>query len=185
MIFGFNTDLRQGDTIYHVQSEPRPGELLLETQVFVRGRCIGKHSSSYAGHVSDEGFSEQQLQSLLKEQHRHVLDAIRDSRIEELLGEPKAVPLALEYVSPERGSGDPMLLRFRVLRGEDPVPGARLLSRLDASTPVFNRATSDGEGFAEMAIPLADTPPGDLSLLVHASHSGQSATRKFKIRRSE
>ena len=35
-------------TVYHVQSEAREGELLLQTQVFVRGRCIGKRASSYA-----------------------------------------------------------------------------------------------------------------------------------------
>ena len=48
MIFGFNTDIKQGDTVYHVQSEARESELLLQTQVFVRGRCIGKRATSYA-----------------------------------------------------------------------------------------------------------------------------------------
>ena len=48
MIFGFNTDIKQGDTVYHVQSEAREGELLLQTQVFVRGRCIGKRATPYA-----------------------------------------------------------------------------------------------------------------------------------------
>jgi hypothetical protein len=48
MIFGFNTDIRHEDTVYHVQSEAREGERLLQTQVFVRGRCIGKRAISYA-----------------------------------------------------------------------------------------------------------------------------------------
>ena len=48
MIFGFNTDVKHGDTMYHVQSEARESELLLQTQVFVRGRCIGKRATSYA-----------------------------------------------------------------------------------------------------------------------------------------
>ena len=42
MIFGFNTDIKHEDTVYHVQSEARENELTLQTQVFVRGRCIGK-----------------------------------------------------------------------------------------------------------------------------------------------
>ena len=41
MIFGFNTDVKHEETIYHVQSEAREADLLLQTQVFVRGRCIG------------------------------------------------------------------------------------------------------------------------------------------------
>ncbi len=48
MIFGFNTDIRHDDIVYHVQSEAREGEQLLQTQVFVRGRCIGKRAISYA-----------------------------------------------------------------------------------------------------------------------------------------
>jgi hypothetical protein len=31
MIFGFNTDVKHGDTIYHVQSEARESEKLLQT----------------------------------------------------------------------------------------------------------------------------------------------------------
>ena len=53
MIFGFNTDVKHGDTIYHVQSEARESELLLQTQVFVRGRCVGKKATSYAARASD------------------------------------------------------------------------------------------------------------------------------------
>ena len=48
MIFGFNTDIKHDDVVYHVQSEAREGETLLQTQVFVKGRCIGKHAVSYA-----------------------------------------------------------------------------------------------------------------------------------------
>ena len=47
MIFGFNTDIKHDDTVYHVQSEARENELTLQTQVFVRGRCIGKRALSY------------------------------------------------------------------------------------------------------------------------------------------
>ena len=55
MIFGFNTDVKHEDTVYHVQSEAREGEQLLQTQVFVRGRCIGKRAIPYgAGAVAGE-----------------------------------------------------------------------------------------------------------------------------------
>ena len=54
MIFGFNTDIRHDETVYHVQSEAREGEQLLQTQVFVRGRCIGTRAISYASGVEEE-----------------------------------------------------------------------------------------------------------------------------------
>ena len=58
MIFGFNTDVKHEDTVYHVQSEARQADLLLQTQVFVRGRCIGKRATSYAQKAADPEFSD-------------------------------------------------------------------------------------------------------------------------------
>ncbi len=86
MIFGFNTDVKHGDTVYHVQTEAQESDLLLQTWVFVGGRCIGKHSSSYAGQVSRPEFSDQHVHELLKEQHRSVLEAVREGRLQALLG---------------------------------------------------------------------------------------------------
>ncbi|MGA7684610.1 MAG: hypothetical protein WCC32_11365 [Terriglobales bacterium] len=112
MIFGFNTDIRHDDTVYHVQSEAREGEQLLQTQVFVRGRCIGKRAVSWTtaaasaaaqnatgapaqsdpsanpGQSADANQSpskDQDKEKLLRDLHREVLDAIRDGRLESVL----------------------------------------------------------------------------------------------------
>ncbi len=90
MIFGFNTDIEQGDTVYHVQSEARQKDLLLQTQVFVRGRCIGKRASSYADKVSQPGFSDENMHQLLKDQHRVVVEAVRAGKANEALGKQAA-----------------------------------------------------------------------------------------------
>src|SRR5207245_2468575 len=75
MIFGFNTDVKHGDTVYHVQSEARQSEFLFQTQVFVRGRCIGKRATSYADRAIDPFFTDKQKEAMLRDQHRYVLDA--------------------------------------------------------------------------------------------------------------
>jgi len=85
LIFGFNTDVKHGDTVYHVQSEARAADHLLQTQVFIRGRCMGKCASSYAEHSAAEGFTEEKLHELLKAQHRRVLDAIKEGKIEDVI----------------------------------------------------------------------------------------------------
>src|SRR5207302_1164057 len=74
MIFGFNTDVKHGDTIYHVQSEARESEKLLQTQVFVRGRCIGKKAISYANSAAEAGLGDPQKEQQLRDQHRLVLE---------------------------------------------------------------------------------------------------------------
>ena len=85
MIFGFNTDVKHGDTVYHVQSEAFPGSQTLQSTVFVQGRVLGKTTSSYASHIAEPDFSEHKMHHLLKEQHKRVLDAIREGRVESVL----------------------------------------------------------------------------------------------------
>ncbi len=87
MIFGFNTDVKFADTVYHVQSEARQHELVLQTLVFLKGRCIGKLTSSYAEQTKEPGFSEEHMHDLLKDQHKHLVAAVREGRIEAELGE--------------------------------------------------------------------------------------------------
>ena len=94
MIFGFNTDVKHGDTIYHVQSEAREGELLLQTQVFVRGRCVGKKAVSYAATAGQAQLGDTQREQQLREQHRQVLDAIREGKLENILDHPEPEALA-------------------------------------------------------------------------------------------
>src|SRR3954468_14763476 len=84
MIFGFNTDAKVGDTVYHVQSEARVNDLLLQTQVFVKGHCIGKRASSYAERTVQPEFSNEQMHELLKAQHRMMVEAVREGRMEAL-----------------------------------------------------------------------------------------------------
>jgi hypothetical protein len=102
MIFGFNTDVKHGDTIYHVQSEARESERLLQTQVFVRGRCVGKRATSYAAKPADtasgDAHGDTQKEQQLREQHRLVLDAIREGKLESVLdgGEPEVLAAVKE-----------------------------------------------------------------------------------------
>ena len=89
MVFGFNTDVKHQDTIYHVQSEAREADLLLQTQVFVRGRCVGKRAKSYAAKAAESGFGDAQKEHELREQHRLVLDAIREGKLNDVLDKPE------------------------------------------------------------------------------------------------
>ncbi|HYH00808.1 MAG TPA: hypothetical protein VD837_16880 [Terriglobales bacterium] len=85
-VFGFNTDIRSGDTVYHVQTEAHEAESSMQTAVFVRGRCIGKYVSSYVG----EADADQQVHELLKQQHRFVLNSVKEGRLETLLNSTAA-----------------------------------------------------------------------------------------------
>jgi len=194
MIFGFNTDVKHGDTIYHVQSEAREGELLLQTQVFVRGRCIGKRAKSYAHQANEAQLGDAQKEQQLREQHRLVLDAIREGKLDSVLDHPEAENLAsvkeldVEWMNSESMSVDRNLtLQLRVTEGGAAASGARLTFRFlrPGAAPFYTQAVADSGGAAEVKIEVEEATLADSSLLVQANFEGRTATRKFVLRKAQ
>jgi len=193
MIFGFNTDVKHGDIVYHVQSEAKEADLLLQTQVFVRGRCIGKRATSYAD-MSSESVSDQQKEQVLRDQHRLVLEAIREDRLDEVMEKRDAAELAatkeLDVQWLNAGSvhaDDSLLMRLQVTEGGAGVEGARItirFARPDA-VPFYTQVMTDPAGHAEMKIEMRESSLPDSSILEQANHSGRTATRKFQLRKVE
>jgi hypothetical protein len=195
MIFGFNTDVKHGETVYHVQSEARENELLLQTQVFVRGRCIGKRATSYADERGAGGFSDQQKEQILRDQHRLVLDSIRDGRLDTVLDKRDTAEslaaikeLDVHWLNADSVHSDRNLnIRLRVTDGGTGAPRARLpvrFARPDAA-PFYTQVMTDSSGDAEMKIDMEESSLPDSSLLVQASYSGRTTTRKFRLRKVE
>jgi hypothetical protein len=191
MIFGFNTDVKHGDTIYHVQSEAREGEFLLQTQVFVRGRCIGKKATSYAG-KSDQ-FADTQKEQQLREQHRLVLDAIREGKLDQALDrtEPETLATVKElevlWLNSDSVHADRNLtMQLKVTEGGAAAAGARLIFRFarPGASPFYTQAVADSGGAAEIKIEVEENQLPDSSLLVQASFEGRTATRKFELRKA-
>jgi hypothetical protein len=193
MIFGFNTDVKHEDTVYHVQSEARENDFLFQTQVFVRGRCIGKRATSYADRAHQNDFTDKQKEHLLREQHRFVLDSIREGKLEAALDKrdsPEALAaikqLDMQWVNADSVHKDgALLMRLRVTEGGAAIPGAKIVSRFGRtdSEPRFSRALSDQEGTAEIRVDVEESALQDSAVLVQADYNGQTATRKFRLRR--
>jgi hypothetical protein len=193
MIFGFNTDIRHQDTVYHVQSEAREGEQLLQTQVFVKGRCIGKRAVPYgSGAVEGKINNDQDKEKLLRELHREVLDAIRDGKLDSIFDKretPETLAavkeLDLEWVNAKSvHSSGALTMQIRVTDGGATVEGARLtlrFARPDAA-PYYAQVLTDAKGHAEMNVQVDDKSLSESSVLVQASFAGRTATRKFQLR---
>jgi hypothetical protein len=195
MIFGFNTDVKHEDTIYHVQSEARENELLLQTQVFVRGRCVGKRATSYADKAAEGGFTDQQKERILRDQHRLVLDSIRDGQLSTVLDKqdtPESLAAIKELDVHWLNSGSvhterQLQLRLRVTEAGSGVPGAKLtvrFARPDAA-PFYTQVTTGSSGDADLTIDVDESSLPDSAVLVQASYSGRTATRKFQLRKVE
>jgi len=193
MIFGFNTDVKHEDTIYHVQSEAREGDLLLQTQVFVRGRCIGKRATPYAEQAQSPDFTDQKKEAILREQHRLVLDAIRDGRLEQVFDRretPETLAaekeLDIQWLNSDSvHSEDKLAMKLRATEAGQGIAGARLTVRFARpnADPFYTQVTTDSSGEAELVLLVEETELPESSLLVQVNSGGRTATRKFQLRR--
>ena len=203
MIFGFNTDVKHGSTVYHVQSEAREHERVLQTQVFVRGRCIGKLAVSYAEKTAEPDFSEKQMEKMLRTQHKSVLDAVKEGDLETILRKQDTDPgaasvenkpavnrtgnLQVEWLNADSlHANGALLIRLMVTEGSSAVEGAQVTSRINGAegSSLYSQGVTDASGTAELSISPGRRGLGDSTILVQAAHSGRLATRKFRLRKA-
>ena len=193
MIFGFNTDVKHEDTIYHVQSEAREGDLLLQTQVFVRGRCIGKRATPYAEQAKSPDFTDQKKEQILREQHRLVLDAIRDGRLEQVFDKretPETLAaekeLDIQWLNADSiHAEDKLSMKLRATESGQGIAGAKMTVRFARpnADPFYTQVTTDPSGDADLTFLVEETELPEASVLVQVNASGRTATRKFQLRK--
>jgi len=167
----------------------------LQTQVFVRGRCIGKRAISYADKAAESGFTDQQKEQILRDQHRLVLDSIREGLVDNVLDkrftpEVLATIKELDVLWLNAGSVHSdrnLTLRLRVTEAGAGIEGARLtvrFARPDAA-PFYTQVLTGSDGDAELKIDVDESSLPDSAVLVQANYSGRTATRKFHLRKVE
>jgi hypothetical protein len=92
MVFGHNTNVKMGAVTFHVQTEDR-GEYhgLIDTTVYHQGRVLHRRTNNYFDLVPLDEDREQALKLRLDEQHRAVLEEIRNNKLQ--LAIPQANPV--------------------------------------------------------------------------------------------
>lgn len=88
MLTGYNTDIDFGGVTYHVQTEDRAGtNPLIESLVYVGGEILAARRTGYRN-LLDVGAEKGAIQTLMEHQHRAIVDAIKNGRIN-VLTEPQ------------------------------------------------------------------------------------------------
>src|SRR6266508_4430849 len=153
MIFGFNTDIATIDTVYHVQTEVREQLPRLESQIFVRGRCIGKRAG-----VLPESATEEQIQELARAQHRRIVEAVRAGLVDDVLKQEKGEELSVELLSSRRLPVARTILRLRVLSGGSVAPGARVSVnwKIASASGVLEERLTDEAGVVELRLKFGE-----------------------------
>jgi hypothetical protein len=78
MITGFNTDVKHGDTVYHVQTEDKGlRNPLILSLIYVKGAILDAFRIRYHDFLASDRYSEALLQKILEFQHRQIVGAIK------------------------------------------------------------------------------------------------------------
>lgn len=82
MITGYNTDVRHGEVVFHVQTEDKGiSNPFIESLVYVGGQVLASKRASYAEMLA-AGKEEKEIVALMDHQHRTMIAAIRHGKLD-------------------------------------------------------------------------------------------------------
>lgn len=187
MSSGFNTDVRLGEQVFHIQTEDYgPGRSMIDTAVYQNGRVLYRRLSDYGDFALSSAFSESSLREKVERQHRAVIEDLRSGRLEAdisaaLKEANRAGAIQVELLNPRSWlSSRNVSLDIQIIRRSDrqPLAGAQVEASIEGSVDrARHTGTSDDGGRVRIEFPL---PPlgGDPALVIRArSDSGEEEIR--------
>lgn len=155
MITGFNTDIKHGDRVFHVQTEDRGvGNPIVESLVYVGGQILLSKRSPYADLISEGKVDEPAVRQLMDLQHRRIIEAIRRGRFDgAAAGTPETGPVRAESaLSPAAAAAAAAILGGGASSGAVPAggvarpPASAALPKPTARAPVSGIISTNGVG---------------------------------------
>ena len=200
MLFGHNSNVKAGDTTYHVQTEDRgASNALIDTTVYFRGRVLHRRTNNYFDLLPLNADSEQALKKRLDEQHRAVVEELRtgslhlalphDEKNSALAAAPGSAAahkvLLLELINAKTWlSGKRALLQVAVRnRTNQAVEGARVTVRVDGAAEISEYSSETGPfGHAQFEFDMPRLAGADPALLIEALHGNARGHLRFQLR---
>jgi len=197
MNFGFNSNVRVGDALFHVQTEDRgPSRPFLDTVVYLAGRVIHKRSTSYQEFAA--GIAEKDLPEKLHErlalQHRDVIAELEAGTIA-VPGKSRAVTnnvldkqeLELQLLNPKTWFADGIVtldISLHETLSRRKISGAEVQAFVEQEKQRIPcaEARTDSEGRTTLKFSMpADTADG-ASLVVRATDNILFGELRFRLK---
>ena len=196
MITGYNTDVRHGNRVYHVQTEDKGlSNPKIETLIYVGGEILDNYRSSYEDLLATPPVPETAIQSRMDEQHRAVIRDIKNGKYDQtppdlleqqafndrpldqsileflqLEGDVDTLELVLDQpLQPAFGALFRVQVKARLCQSQNPVSGAEVSVKLVSS---LKKATpllsgqTDDQGRFLGEIQLPPSQPGQCAVVV-------------------
>jgi hypothetical protein len=192
MSFGFNTDVRVGDRVFHVQTEDRgPSHPVIDTAVYQNGRVLHRRSSNYEQFAATPEFSIDALRQRVEAQHRGIIGELRAGSLaaEISAAADKAKQtggIQVQLLNPGSWlSAGTVSLDMEILGRSDrqPQAGAQVEATIEgALRDARHTGTSDGEGRVRIQFPLPQLGKGELALVIVAKADAGRDEVRFTMR---
>ncbi len=200
MNFGFNSNVRLGDDLYHVQTEDRgPVHPFLDTVVYQAGRVIYKRSTSYEEFAATANAEDlaKQLHERLAQQHNEVIAGLETGTLELRGGanEPRhaEAPMTADQGLDVRlgnpktwfAAGQATLeIDLRQKNSEVAIGGAEVeafVEREHGRTPCA-RAQADADGHATLKFVMPSTASDGAILVIRATDGSLYGELRFQLK---
>ena len=193
MIFGFNTDVRVGKQVYHVQTEDRgPSNPVIDTTIYTGGRVVHKRATSYREFLESPDFNEADLRERLEHQHGNIIEDLRSGELQfdapgaPVPAKPREEGVIVQLLNPASwlAAGTATLkLRVRSKADQQPVAGAQVRVTVSAAQgPIHFEAATGDNGEAELSFPMPRTGPGGTELVIHAAAASHEDEIRYQLR---
>jgi hypothetical protein len=196
MLFGHNSNVKAGDTTYHVQTEDRgTTNALIDTTVYFHGRVLHRRTNNYFDLLPLNPDTEQALKLRLDEQHHTVVEEIRTGALHLSLphdendaaraAAPTSKVLLLELINAKTWlAGKRALLQVAVRnRTNQAVQGAKVTARVDGAAEISEYSTETGPfGHAQLEFAMPRLAGAEPALVIEASHGNARGHLRFQLR---
>lgn len=193
MVFGFNTDLRVGDIVFHVQTEDRGlNNPVIDTTVYCKGRIVHRRVTEYRDLIPSLEFAPQRLRERLEDQHRKIIGDLRDGTLKFDLPAPGTQPasaagIQVQLTNPaswlSAGTAR-LLLEVKSKRGGEAVADAHIDVTVSGGIEPKNfSGKTDHAGRAELSFPVPRTGGGGImELVVRATHGELADELRYSLK---
>jgi hypothetical protein len=199
MNFGFNSNVRVEDVMYHVQTEDRgPSHPFLDTVVYMAGRVVYKRSAGYeefASGMEPEALA-QRLHDRLAQQHREVIAELEAGTLPiQAKQVAHQVPenadthdgLDLRLTNPQSwlAAGTVILeIELRIKNSSVPVANADVQALLEIEKQRIPcvEARTNAEGRALLKFPMLPNATDGASLVVRATDGTRYGELRFRLK---
>ncbi len=198
MSSGFNTDVKAGDRVLHVQTEDRgPAHPSIDTVVYQNGRIFYRRASNYEQFAASSEFSQEELRKRVAEQHRSVIESIRAGELDKEIAAAEAEAQAAAVAARGPGiqvqllnpgswlSAGNVALDVEVSRRADrqPQAGAHVEAVIEGSiSSEKHSGICDDQGRVKIKFPLPPLGKDDLALVIQAKLDAAKDEIRFSMR---